>query len=465
MVTRSLRPTWRTVALVVCEGLLIVGAVVLAAWIRLGRDEAEYVMWLDRGFLKALVIAAVCQISLYYADLYDLRRLADHRELFVRTLNALGVASLVLAGLYYWFGALIIGRGVFVLSAILIVGLIIGWRYAFAWLSGHAGPKERLLIVGTNPAAVRLAEELLARQADLGVAICGFVDPDPAQVGVPLAGLSVIGTVKDIPAIVARDNVDRVVVSLRDARGKLSMDELLSMRMAGVSFAQLPTVYEQYTGKIAVENLRPSWLIFSDGFEQVTALKGVKRAVDLAAGFFMLLVLSPFIGLSALAIRLSSPGPVLYSQQRVGLGGRVFTIYKFRSMRVDAEAKTGAVWATPGKDPRVTRVGAVLRRTRLDELPQLWNVLRGDMSLVGPRPERPEFVTGLTAQIPYYGQRHVVRPGLTGWAQVRYAYGASVEDTIEKLQYDLYYIKNMSAALDLYIIFETIKTVLTRSGS
>jgi sugar transferase (PEP-CTERM system associated) len=275
----------------------------------------------------------------------------------------------------------------------------------------------------------------------------------------------VIGTVDDIPTLVKDLNVARVVVSLRDARGKLSMDQLLTMRMGGVTFAQLPTVYEEYTGKIAVENLRPSWFIFNDGFEKVHVLRGLKRATDLAVGGMMALVLSPFLALSAIAVRLTSPGPVLYRQRRVGLHGRVFTIYKFRSMRVDAEATTGAVWAKPGMDPRVTKIGGFLRRSRLDELPQLWNVLRGDMSLVGPRPERPEFVTGLTEQIPYYGQRHIVRPGLTGWAQVRYAYGASVEDTIEKLQYDLYYIKNMSAAFDAYIVFETVKAVLTRGGS
>jgi exopolysaccharide biosynthesis polyprenyl glycosylphosphotransferase len=184
------------------------------------------------------------------------------------------------------------------------------------------------------------------------------------------------------------------------------------------------------------------------------------------AGAAVLLVLAqPVMIVAGLAIKATSPGPILYNQQRVGMNGKVFTIHKFRSMRADAEATTGAVWATPGRDPRVTRVGAFLRRSRIDELPQLWNVLRGDMSLVGPRPERPEFVSQLTEQIPFYGQRHAVRPGLTGWAQVRYAYGASVEDAMEKLQYDLYYIKNRSIALDVYIIVETLKTVVTRSGS
>jgi exopolysaccharide biosynthesis polyprenyl glycosylphosphotransferase len=224
-------------------------------------------------------------------------------------------------------------------------------------------------------------------------------------------------------------------------------------------------VYEEYTGKIAVENLRPSWLIFSEGFRKTRWVIAVKRAMDLSVASLGLLLASPLLLLVSLAIKLTSPGPVFYHQERVGEHGHVFTVHKFRSMRPDAEAATGAVWAKAGYDPRVTRIGRILRRTRVDELPQLWNVLVGNMSLVGPRPERPEFVSDLTKQIPFYGQRHVVKPGLTGWAQVRYTYGASVEDAMEKLQYDLFYIKNFGPALDIYIILGTLKTVLMRGGS
>jgi len=242
------------------------------------------------------------------------------------------------------------------------------------------------------------------------------------------------------------------------------MDKLLEMKLDGVRFDHLASVYEEYTGKIAVENLRPSWLIFSEGFRKTRWLTAAKRAVDVAVAAIGFVALLPVMLLVGLAIKLTSPGPALYHQQRVGLRGRAFTLHKFRTMRADAEAETGAVWAKED-DPRVTRIGRFLRRSRLDELPQLWNVLNGDMSLVGPRPERPEFVSGLTRQIPFYGQRHVVRPGLTGWAQVRYSYGASVEDAMQKLQYELYYIKNMSIALDFYVIAETAKTVLVRRGS
>ncbi len=304
------------------------------------------------------------------------------------------------------------------------------------------------------------------RRHELGVEIVGFIDPDPARVGEPVINPGVIGTIEDIPSIVRARAVDRVVVSLADARGKLPMEKLLRMKLEGATtFDHLATVYEEYTGKIAIENLRPSWLIFSSGFRKTRALVAAKRLIDIVASAVGLLALLPLMLVVGLAVRLTSRGPALYHQRRVGESGRVFTLHKFRSMRVDAEAGTGAVWAAKAGDARVTRVGRVLRMTRLDELPQLWNILVGEMSLVGPRPERPEFVQSLTLEIPFYGERHVVKPGLTGWAQVRYTYGASVEDALEKLQYDLYYIKNMSLALDCYIVVDTLKTVILRRGA
>ena len=468
MARQGSHPSFRAVLLIGCEAALILGAIAVAVWLRFG-DDTPNLLFEQHGLLKALLIASVCQFCLYYADLYDLRATADRRELFVRTLQALGAASLVVAAFYFLFPALVFGggrgRGVSVIAAMLVIFVTIGWRMAFVWGTTLVRPRERLLIVGTNDAAISLARELHDRRAELGVVIVGFVDPDPSKVGQSLLNHGVIGGVDDIPELVHNLDVDRVVVSLTDARGKLSMERLLEMRMAGVKFAQLPSVYEEYTGKIAVDNLRPSWLIFSDGFARVSESGGFKRIIDMAGAAVLLVLAQPVMIVAGLAIKATSPGPILYNQQRVGMNGKVFTIHKFRSMRADAEATTGAVWATPGRDPRVTRVGAFLRRSRIDELPQLWNVLRGDMSLVGPRPERPEFVSQLTEQIPFYGQRHAVRPGLTGWAQVRYAYGASVEDAMEKLQYNLYYIKNRSIALDVYIIFETLKTVVTRSGS
>ncbi len=454
----------RAAVLVLCEGALIAVAVAVAAYIRLG-IWAPDVLFADNGIWKTVLIAFVTQGCLYYADLYDLKLMADRRELFIGLIQALGAASFVLATVYFWFPDLIIGRGVFMVSAILILLLVAGWRLAFEWLSRQVGPRERLLLVGTNPVALDLASELFQRRQELGVEIVGFVDADPAKVGSAVLNPGVIGTIEDIPSIVRARGVDRVVVSLVDARGKLPMEKLLDMKLDGVTFDHLPSVYEEYTGKIAVENLRPSWLIFSAGFKKSRALALSKRSLDVVVAAVGLVVALPLMVAIALAVRITSPGSVLYHQRRVGLRGHLFQVHKFRTMRQDAEASTGPVWASKDGDTRVTPLGRILRRTRLDELPQLWNILRGDMSFVGPRPERPEFVKDLTRDIPYYGQRHVVRPGLTGWAQVRYTYGASAEDALQKLQYDLYYIKNLSIGLDLYIMFETIKTVVLWKGA
>jgi sugar transferase (PEP-CTERM system associated) len=456
--------TLRTATLVVFEALLIVGAVAVAAFVRFGVWTPD-ILFAANGIWRTLLVVVVTQGSLYYTDLYNLRLVTDRRELFIRLFQALAAASFVLAAIYYWFPDAIIGRGVFLLAAVLIIIVVTGWRLSWDWLSRQVGPRERLLLVGTNPGALSLAKELYERRHELGVEIIGFVDPDQAKVGVPVINPGVIGTIEDIPSIVRARGVDRVVVSLVDARGKLPMEKLLEMKLDGVTFDHLPSVYEEYTGKIAVENLRPSWLIFSAGFRKSRTLATMKRTLDIAISAVGLVVGLPVFLLIALAVKWTSPGPVLYHQRRVGLRGHIFTVHKFRSMRQDAEAMSGAVWASPSGDPRVTPVGLFLRKTRLDELPQLWNVLVGEMSFVGPRPERPEFVTDLTHVIPYYGQRHIVRPGLTGWAQVRYTYGASTEDALQKLQFDLYYIKNLSIGLDFYIMFETIKTVVLGKGA
>jgi len=454
----------RLLRLVAFETLLITLAVAAAVYVRLP-GEAWRAFVAGDGLVKALLLAGITQACLYYADLYDLRVVSDRRELFIRLLQALGAASFILAGVYYWLPAIFIGRGVFTIAVVLIVALVGGWRLLYDWIGRHVAPRERLLIVGTSAAAVSLARELYERHQELGVKIVGFVDPDPSRVGTPLINPGVIGAIEDIPAIVKAHHVDRVVVSLADARGKLPMDKLLEMKLQrSVTFDHLASVYEEYTGKIAIENLRPSWLIFSEGFRSTRFGRAVKRGLDLVCGAVGLALLAPVMALVALAVRLTSPGPVLYHQARVGRNGRVFLVHKFRSMRTDAEAKTGAVWAQ-SNDTRVTSVGRFLRRARLDELPQLWNVLKGDMSMVGPRPERPEFVSRLTEQIPFYGLRHGVRPGVTGWAQVRYTYGASVEDALQKLQYDLFYIKHVTVAFDLFILFSTIKTVLLRRGA
>lgn len=453
----------RRIVLILCETALTVGAVALSLQIRLGGDEAWKLLTVPETLWRALLIAIVCQLCLYYTDLYDRPIPADRRELFVRILQAMGATSLILAAVYFWFPSLIIGRGVFVIAGLLVVVLLLAWRIAFELLTRHVVSRERLLLVGTNAAAVALARELYNRR-ELGVEIVGFIDPDPARIGAPVLNPGVIGSIDDIPAIVRARRVDRVVVSLANARGQLPMDKLLQMKMEGVRFDHLAALYEEYTGKIALENLRPSWLIFSAGFRKSPLLRSAKRCMDVVGACAGMVLGVPLLLLIAVAVKATSRGAVFYHQERVGRHGQVFTVHKFRSMRHDAEAATGVVWASRN-DNRVTFVGRFLRRSRFDELPQLWNILKGEMSLVGPRPERPEFVKELSRRIPFYGERHAVRPGLTGWAQVRYTYGASTEDALEKLQYDLFYIKNMSMARDLLIIFDTVKTVVLYRGA
>jgi sugar transferase (PEP-CTERM system associated) len=451
------RASWRLATLVGFDIGSILGAVGVSVYVSLGPGPLGSLSG-HPMLAGALFFAAVCQLSFYYGDLYHPAAFGARRELFGRILRALGATACVLALTYLLFPALIIGREIFAITALLVIALVFGWRVVFMWLWSRMSARERLLIVGTNPAAIKLARELYDRP-DLGVEVVGFIDPDPEKVGTPLFNPGIIGTIESIPQIVSSRGVDRVVVSLAEARGRLPMEQLLEMKLkAGVDFDHLASVYEEYTCKIAVELLRPGWLIFSPGFRKSWGLRVTKRLMDVVAAAVGMVVFAPVMLVTALAVKLTSRGPVVYSQERVGRHGRPFTIHKFRSMCHDAEAVTGAVWSPPD-DERVTKVGRLLRRTRLDELPQLWNILRGDMSLVGPRPERPSFVDELTRQIPFYHQRHVVKPGLTGWAQVRYTYGATVEDAMEKLQYDLFYIKHMSVALDLLTVLQTIKTV------
>jgi sugar transferase (PEP-CTERM system associated) len=456
--------TWRSVVLVAGDTVVLFGCVLAATYFRVG-DYTWTLLGDGTAPFKALLIVAICQLCLHYADMYDMRGATALSDLVLRLLQPLGAASLMLAVLYFWAPDLVIGRGVALVAGALILSVVVLWRLTFAWLAHQAMPRERLLLVGTGSASVALARELHDRRQELGVEIVGFVSADPAQVGAPVLNPGVVGTIDDIPSLIHEYKADRVVVSLADGRGRLPMDKLLETRLrSGVSFDHLASVYEEYTGKIAVENLRPSWLIFSEGFSKTRFLLSAKRAFDLVVAAVGLLLALPIIGIISALTKLTSPGPIFYHQERVGLNGRAFIVHKFRTMRLDAEAATGPVWSTDN-DPRITRLGHFMRRTRLDEIPQLWNILKGQMSLVGPRPERPSFVSQLTEQIPFYGQRHVVKPGLTGWAQVRYTYGASVEDAIQKLQYDLYYIKNMSIALDIVIVLETVKTVVLRRGA
>ncbi len=439
------------------EGLLIYLSVLAAVYLRFGHLGYELVI------PKALLTTAVCLLCLYYTDLYDPKVIKDMQELLIHLFQALGVASIILAGIYYMYPALIIGRGISLISACLILILIISWRLLYRLFLRSKGMEENILIIGANPIATALAEEI-AENRSLGYRVVGFIDKQPGRVVGNPVSFPVLGDVNDISKVVQEHHVSRIIVSVEERRGRLPMETLLECKMHGLEIIEGVGFYERITGKILIDQLRPSWLIFSSGFEHSKLTRLSKRVIEFLISSVALILLTPLILLIALLIKVESRGPVFFKQERVGEKGKVFTIYKFRSMHEDAEKETGPIWAGSGDD-RVTRIGKFLRNTRLDEVPQLINVVRGDMSIVGPRPERPYFVEQLSKEIPYYAKRHSAKPGITGWAQVRYTYGASVEDAREKLQYDLYYIKKMSLFLDLKVILDTLKVIFLGKGA
>jgi sugar transferase (PEP-CTERM system associated) len=434
------------------ETVLITGAILLAAQMHGSLDEAMSGVW------RVVLITALCELCFYYNDMYDLTVVHSTTELAVRILQGAGAVAIVLAVLTVVAPGILIGSGTFLTALGMLLVAVPAWRLAFDGVTRDPHMGERVLILGTGPAAHSVAT-LIGSQHDFPYRVVGFVD-DPTTAD---SDVSLIGTPSELPQLLMRQHVDRVVVSLSDRRGRMPIRELLQAKMSGVRVEDAATMYERLTGKILIDEIKPSWLIFSDGFRASRTTRAVKRVVDLLLAAAGLVIAAPLMLLTALAVRLESPGPVLYRQERVGENGRIFTLCKFRSMRTDAENGT-PVWAKE-KDDRVTRVGRVFRITRLDELPQLWYVLRGDMSFVGPRPERPFFVEQLAAVIPFYMERHAVKPGVTGWAQVKYQYGSSVEDAMEKLRYDLYYIKHLSVIFDLTIVVDTVKVIISGKGA
>jgi len=438
------------------ELLLIFGSVALAAVLQHTPDLAG-------NFWKIALVTLVCQLCLYYNDFYDLTVVHSSRELIVRLLQAVGAASIVLAAMYFVHPDLMIGNGIFVSALSVFLVAILAWRLAFNGVTGSLRLEERGLFVGTGDTARKVARQILD-QHDFAYRVIGFIDDDASRIGERIVNPGIIGTPADMERLISTHQIDRIVVGLSDRRGKLPVEELLRAKMAGVRVEDATTTYERVTGKILIDDLRPSWLIFSDGFRVSRVTRFMKRAIDLTLALVMLVLAMPLMLLTALLVLLEDGRPVLYRQERVGENGRGFVLSKFRSMRKDAEKGGTPIWAKDG-DVRITHVGRVIRKTRLDELPQLWNVIRGDMSFVGPRPERAFFVNQLSQDIPFYQQRHVVKPGLTGWAQVKYRYGSSHEDAMEKLRYDLYYIKHLSVIFDLTIVFDTVKVVLFRKGA
>ena len=436
------------------ETVLIPGSIVLA-----GRVHGSLTASAD-GIWKVLLITALFELCFYYNDLYDLTVVQSTRELVIRVLQAAGAAAIVLAAACLTAPTWILDAGTFTTALVLFLASVLAWRLAFNSLTHDVHLEERLLILGTGETARVLAQQIGTHQ-DFAYRLVGFIDDGPRRCCVRQR--EILGSIDDLDRIVGERRVDRIVVGMSDRRGRLPIEPLLRAKMSGVRVEDAATTYERLTGKILIDDLKPSWLIFSDGFRASHATRAIKRMLDLALAIIGFVLAAPLMVLTAIAVRLESPGPILYAQERVGENGRIFILRKFRSMRVGAETGT-PIWARD-KDDRITRVGRVIRLTRLDELPQLWNVLRGDMSFVGPRPERPYFVQQLAAAIPFYMERHAVRPGLTGWAQVKYRYGASIEDASEKLRYDLYYIKHLSIFFDITIVIDTVKVILFGKGA
>lgn len=446
----------RTVILVLCEALIVGGSFVLASAVVLGPSMMD-VLSTHHGAAKIAALTIITILCAYYFDLYEPQQLSAPWEIYFRLLLVIGCLSLLLSVVVFMFPEIAIARYVLFLGLALVVTSLIMWRRAFEWMSGKSMFQERVFVLGNGEIAANLVNVIRSRK-EAGMEVIGHDSP-PLH---PLEGPGAYAAVMDQLAAL-KPPVHRIVIAMEERRGELPVDALLAMRMRGIEIEEVGSLLERVTGKLQLEGLRPSNLLFCEGFNMKRSLRMTQRAASMIVALIGLLLFLPFLPFVALAIKLSSNGPILFSQTRVGLNGKTFQVYKFRTMFVDAEAK-GARWATKD-DPRVTRVGGFLRKTRIDEVPQLWNVLRGDMSFVGPRPERPEFTSWLEKEIPFYSLRHMIRPGLTGWAQVRYGYGATLAESREKLSYDLYYLKHKSMGLDLMIMFETIKTIVRRRGA
>lgn len=447
-----------TLTLLTSEILLVLSAFLIAAY-SLPVDPSAYLLY-DGGLLNVILLLLGILLGLYLEDLYSDIYVKSRIELLMQLCVVIGSAFL-LQGVIIYVGGMRMPLRVIAIGSTVSVAAIFCWRLIFrSFVMGLVG-RDRLLLVGNSALLIEIANHI-AEHPEHGLQVTGYVD-DSEEPGAQRPGGKVLGRIADLRAVVAATDPSRIVVGMFDRRANVPNDTLLELRFAGRMIDEAATVYERVCGRVSLKELRPSQLIYSGELgprSQTMAFQAVWNLFIAAVG---VIVGSPVMLLTALAVKLTSPGPVLYRQTRVGLDGQLFSVFKFRSMRVDAEAGTGAVWAAKN-DPRVTPVGRFIRRIRFDELPQIFNVLRGEMSIVGPRPERPEFDKTLS-QIPYYRQRHCVRPGITGWAQINYKYSDDIEDTKTKLEYDLYYIKHQSLWLELMILARTITVVLSLRGA
>jgi sugar transferase (PEP-CTERM system associated) len=447
--------------LLVSEFLLLAFCYVVATYLNLQVDPTVF-LWYDGGLARILVVIVSILIGLHFMDLYSEVHTVSKVGLVLEIGQAIGFAFLVQAFLAYLNEEWMLPRWVMMWGSAMGLVLLSTWRIAYGVVFRHALGAQRVLFLGLNPVVQEVAG-YLAGHPGATYTNLGYLDDGP-EPGTLVHGAKVLGPISRLRPVVTATRPDRIVVGMTERRDRMPVQDLLDLRFSGIVIEEAGAAYENTCGRISTKIVRPAQLIFSGEMGPTHTALLVQSVYSPVLALLGTAITLPLMVLAALAIRLTSRGPVLYRQTRVGRNGVPFTLYKFRSMRHNAEAETGAVWAAKD-DARVTRVGRWLRRLRIDELPQLWNVLRGEMSMVGPRPERPEFVQKLSEQIPYYRQRHCVRPGITGWAQINHKYGDTLEDSIAKLEYDLYYIKHISLALDLYIIFQTLKTMLRLRGA
>ena len=478
------------ITLVVSETILLFACYAVAAFWTADLSPEIFLLD-DNGFWRIGLVVAVLVLGLYFSDLYEDFRINSRILLIQQTSVMLGVAFVLQAVLSYGRSGLLLPKWMMVYGSSLVLVVLPVWRMFFASFVSKALGSERLLFLGCSQ-AVREIIAQVAERPDLGLSAIGYLDaPDgdavelsasaapggdpyagsaysgtlaPVAAASAICGVPALGTIEDLDAVIAAQHPSRIVVGMTERRKRLPVEQLLHLRFSGIHIEEATVTFERVFHRVSTRDLRPSQLIFSTELGPRPQSVLLQSVYSWILGVILLVITLPVMAVVAVLVRLTSPGPILFRQKRVGLNGTVFQVFKFRSMHNNAEARTGAVWATRD-DPRVTALGKWLRRLRLDELPQLFNVVRGEMSLVGPRPERPEFVTILQEKIPYYAQRNCVKPGITGWAQINYKYGETIEDSLVKFEYDLYYIKNLAVSLDLYIIFHTFKIMLLGRGA
>ena len=452
----------RTLVLGVTEAFVVMLAFVVSTVLWSGVIDADLTLVYERGFLKIFLVSGIFILCMYYFDLYDTFVLSSRREVLTRFIQVLGTVSVIQAVLYYTYPQLRLGRGVFLIGILLGALLVLAGRQLFLVVNSWPRFADRALILGNGPLAQQLISEF-GRRSELGVAVVGWLSQGQDSTGSADASWGK-SWLAELSQLAESQRIDRIIVTMGDRRGKLPVELLLQLKARGIEIQDGAELYERVTGKAPLESLRLSWLLFCPGSYSLRPLLLYKRIFALILSAVGLVLCSPLMLLIALAVRLDSPGRAIFRQERVGKDGKIFTLYKFRTMR-DGADRNGDARPVQERDERITRVGRWLRRSRLDEVPQLYNILRGDMYFVGPRPFVPEQEEELAQQIPFYRQRWTVKPGATGWAQIHRGYCASVKDNAEKLAYDLFYIKNMSPGLDLLILLQTIKILVLGRGA